>query len=127
VAGGSAPRLRVVTPAYYYNFVFLAGSFLAVMRFITKVCLKIREKIIKYASAMRDPPPIPVCLRQLGAPPPDLRVVIPAYYYNFVELVSSGKCISLPSKRTKWLQYMFCFYCFRIFAPIFYFKLCSFC
>jgi len=28
-----------------------------------------------------------------GAPPPDPRVVISAYYYNFVEFVSSAKYI----------------------------------
>jgi len=31
---------------------------------------------------------IPVGLRRLGAEPPDSRVVTPAYYYNFVKIVS---------------------------------------
>jgi len=35
----------------------------------------------------------PFCLRRLGVPPPELRVVTPAYYYNVVELVSNAKCI----------------------------------
>jgi len=36
----------------------------------------------------------PVCLRRLGAPPSDPRVVIPTYYYNFVEFISSAKARS---------------------------------
>jgi len=39
------------------------------------------------------PPPPPLTSRGLGAALPDLHVVTPAYYYNFVEFVSSGKCI----------------------------------
>jgi len=38
-------------------------------------------------------PRTPICLRRLGAPPPDPRVVTPAYYYNFIEFVSNVKCI----------------------------------
>jgi len=34
-----------------------------------------------------------------GAPPPDPRADTPAYYYNFVEFISSGKCISFRSKK----------------------------
>jgi len=45
-------------------------------------------------------PRTPVYLRRLGAPPSDPRVVTPAYYYNFVEFVSSVKCILFRSKKT---------------------------
>jgi len=31
---------------------------------------------------------IAIYLRRLGASPPDLRVVNPVYYYNFIEFVS---------------------------------------
>jgi len=37
----------------------------------------------------------------LGALPPDPRVFTPAYYYSFVEVISSAKCVYYPSKRTK--------------------------
>jgi len=70
------------------------------------------------------------CLN-VGAPPPNLRcppaaggsdpsTVTPAYYYNFVEFISSAKFGLLPLKKNK-----FCI--FQIFAAIFNFKLCSFC
>jgi len=39
-----------------------------------------------------------VCLRLLGAPPPDLRIFIPAYY-NSVGGLSSAKCILFRSKK----------------------------
>jgi len=35
------------------------------------------------------------------APPPDPHVVTLTYYYNFIEFVSSVKCISLISKKDK--------------------------
>jgi len=34
-----------------------------------------------------------------GVPPPDPRIVTSAYYYNFVEFVSSTKCILLRLKK----------------------------
>jgi len=34
-----------------------------------------------------------------GDPPPDPRVVTPVYYCNFVEFISSGKCILFRSKK----------------------------
>jgi len=37
----------------------------------------------------------------LGALPLDPHVVTPAYYYNFVEFVSSAKCILFRSKQKK--------------------------
>jgi len=33
--------------------------------------------------------------------PPDPRVVTPAYYYNFVELVSSAKCVLFRLKKNQ--------------------------
>jgi len=36
-----------------------------------------------------------------GAPPLHPRVLIPAYYYNFVEFVSSAKCVLFHSVITK--------------------------
>jgi len=41
------------------------------------------------------------CLWRLGAPAPDPRVVTSAYYYSFVEFISSTKCVLLPSKENK--------------------------
>jgi len=64
----------------------------------------------------QNPPPN---LRQLGAPPPDPRVVTPAYHYNFAKFISSTKFGLLPSKKNN--------FCFQIFASIFHLKLCSFC
>jgi len=48
----------------------------------------------------------------LRSPPPDPRVVTPAYYYNFVKFISNTKFGLLPSKRTnfassKFLQLFF--------------------
>jgi len=40
----------------------------------------------------------------VGAPPPDPRIVTPAYYYSFVEFISSAECVLLSSKRIKLLQ-----------------------
>jgi len=40
-----------------------------------------------------------VCLRRLGAPLPNPCVVIPTYYYNFVEFVSSIRYILFRSKK----------------------------
>jgi len=37
----------------------------------------------------------------MGAPLPDLHVVTPAYYYNFVGGVSSVKCILFRSKKNQ--------------------------
>jgi len=56
------------------------------------------EKTAKIVSASGAPPLNPHFLRRLGSSPSDSRDVIPAYYYNFVEFVSSAKCIQ---KRTK--------------------------
>jgi len=78
------------------------------------------EKNAKIASASRAPPPNPRWPPAAGASPPDLRVVTPAYYYNFVKFISSAKFGLLPLKKNK-----FCI--FQIFAAIFHFKLCSFC
>jgi len=36
-----------------------------------------------------------------GTPTPDLRVVTPADYYNFVEFVSHATCVLLLSKKNK--------------------------
>jgi len=36
-----------------------------------------------------------------GAPPPDPHVLTPVYDYNFVEYVSSAKCIFSAQKKTK--------------------------
>jgi len=41
----------------------------------------------------------PVCLRRLRIRPPDLSVVTPTYYYNYVEFVSSAKCVLLAFKK----------------------------
>jgi len=49
------------------------------------------EKTVKVVSGSGTLPPNPVCLRRLGAPLPDPRVVTPAYYYNFFKFVSSAK------------------------------------
>jgi len=38
---------------------------------------------------------------RVEAPPPDLRVVTPVYYYNFVEFVSYATCVLLPYKKNK--------------------------
>jgi len=47
------------------------------------------EKTVKIRLNVRESATnTPVCLWRLGAPPSDLRVVTPAYYYNFVEFVS---------------------------------------
>jgi len=43
-------------------------------------------------------PPNPVCLWQLGAPPPDPHVITPAYYCKFIEFISCTNCILLLSK-----------------------------
>jgi len=60
--------------------------------------------------------------------------VTPTYYYNFVDFIFSAKCILLPyrlllkkKKKKTTLQETFCFCFFCTFAPIFQFKLCSFC
>jgi len=51
-------------------------------------------------------------------------VVIPTYYYNFVdEFVSTVKMRSFALNKEKMT---FCFYFFRTFAPIFHHKLCRF-
>jgi len=64
------------------------------------------EKTVKVVSASEPPPPNP-CLLPAAADP---RVVTPAYYYNFVEFVSSAKCAFFRSKKNKKLQHlMFCF------------------
>jgi len=55
-------------------------------------------KTVKIVSASGAPP---VSIRRLGAPPPDPRVVTPAYYYNLVESVSSVNCDLSPKKWTK--------------------------
>jgi len=57
---------------------------------------------------------------------PQTPVVTPVYYYNFVEFVSSAKCILFRSKNNQ-VTTIFCLSFFRIFAPIFSFKLCKFC
>jgi len=62
----------------------------------------------------------PVCLRQLEALPLDPRVVTLTYYYNFVEFVSSDKCVLLPSKKNKIAREMFCLCFFCTFAPKFH-------
>jgi len=56
-------------------------------------------------------PRTPVGLRRMGAPPPDPRVVTPAYCYNLVKFISSAKCGSLPSKKNKLCIFqLFCCY-----------------
>jgi len=52
------------------------------------------EKTVKIASASEALSPNPVHLRRLVAGGP--RVVATAYYYNFVEFISSAKCVLLP-------------------------------
>jgi len=59
------------------------------------------EKTVKIVSASGIRPQTPVFLRRLGAPPPDPRVVTPAYYYNFVKFVSSAKCILFRSEKNQ--------------------------
>jgi len=60
------------------------------------------------------------------APPPDPHVITLTYYYNFIEFVSSVKCISLISKKDKMTRACSAVTFFRTFAPIFHFKLCRF-
>jgi len=55
------------------------------------------EKTVKIVSASGDPPPKLRLLRRLGY----LRVATPIYYYNFVEFVSSAKCILFRSKKKR--------------------------
>jgi len=43
----------------------------------------------------------PVKFASSVAPPPDLHVVTFTYDYNFIEFVSSVKCVSLTSKKDK--------------------------
>jgi len=62
----------------------------------------------------------------LGAPHPDLRILSPAYYYNFVEFDSGAKCILLPSKNNKITTVNVLLSVPLHFAPTFQFKLCSF-
>jgi len=45
----------------------------------------------KIASALRAPPSNTRLPPAAGDPPPDPNVVTPAYYYNFIELVSNAK------------------------------------
>jgi len=59
------------------------------------------EKSVKITSASRAPLQNPRLL------PATARVVTPAYYYNFVEFVSSAKCV-LYSKHTKQNSYSKC-------------------
>jgi len=60
------------------------------------------KKTVKIASAVGGGAPgNPICLRRLGAPLPDPRVVALAYYYIFVEFISCGKCLLLPKIGTK--------------------------
>jgi len=42
-----------------------------------------------------------VCLRRLGAPLLRLRIVTSAYYYSFVEFISSAKSVYFPHKKNK--------------------------
>jgi len=55
------------------------------------------EKTVKIVSASRAEPPNPRLPPAAGGSDP--RVVIPAYYYNLVEFVSSAKCILFRSKK----------------------------
>jgi len=69
-------------------FAIILNMFLS--RNLDKVCLKMpilwEKKTVKIVSA---------------SPPLDPRVVISAFYYNFVELVSSAKCILFRSKKNQ--------------------------
>jgi len=60
------------------------------------------KKTVKIVSASGAPPPNPVYLRRLEAPPSDPRVVTSAYYYNFIEFLSSAKCVLFRSKKNKY-------------------------
>jgi len=58
-------------------------------------------KTVKIVSASGDPSLNSVSLRRLEDPPPYPRVVTPVYYYNFIELVSSGKYILFHSRKNQ--------------------------
>jgi len=59
------------------------------------------NKNVKITSASGTPPPNLVCLRQLGASPPDPHVITPAYYCKSFEFISRAKHVLLPSKKNK--------------------------
>jgi len=61
-----------------------------------------------------------------GAPPPDPRVVVSAYYYNFVEFMSNAECVLLPSKKNKITTVNVRFLLLSHLSRIFHFKLCTF-
>jgi len=44
-------------------------------------------------------PRIPSGFRRMETPPPDPRVIAPAYYDNFVKFLCSTKCVLLLSKK----------------------------
>jgi len=70
------------------------------------------EKTVKVALALRDPPPAAEAL--------------PAYYDNFVEFVSSAKCVLLLSKQNKITTVnVLLLLLLHLFSL--QFKLCSFC
>jgi len=84
------------------------------------------KKAVKIASASGVPPKNPR-LPPVAGEFPVPRVVTPVYYYNLVEFVSNVKYVPVPSKKNKTtpVNVLLCF--FRTLAPIYHFKLCSFC
>jgi len=69
------------------------------------------EKNWKIAAALEAPPPNPIGLRRLGAPPPTPRVVTPiTCYIYFLEGVCSANVISYCQKGLKGLKIAIIFY-----------------
>jgi len=81
-------------------------------------------KSVEIAAASGARPRKLACLRRLKAPPPESSVVTHAYYYNYIEFVSSAKCVLLLSKKKKinkitTLNVLSAFCFFPTFTPIF--------
>jgi len=59
------------------------------------------EKSVKFATASEAPPPEPPFASSDWCLGPRPQRFSSAYYYSFVEIISSAKCVLLPSKKDK--------------------------